>query len=456
MKKIFNNALICTEGNETKSCHIIVEDGIITDVYEGNDPILMLSHTIDIVDLGGMLVVPAGVDPHVHFNDPGFTERETYETGTKAAIRGGVTTVIDMPCTSLPPVITLGGFVKRIEALRRYDYCNVALRGGVSEKSFSRILGKDMSRLYSEGVASFKVYLISGMESFKQLSPKQIEETLEIAKIIGTQVDCHCEDPEIINNLTKKYHSCEDVLSYAKSRPVEAEVRGIRTFLDLLKKTKARGHIVHVSSGEGASLIKQYKEEGVDVTFETCPHYLAFIQKDFLTLGSSLKTAPPVKFEEDREALWEMLIDDTIDFVATDHAPAPPEMKNTGSIWTDYSGIPGLETFMDYLYNEGVVKNKITLERFIEITSYNAAKRYKLKNLGRIKSGYYADFSIIDPNKERIVKGENFYSKGKITPFEGMKFKGSVVKTFIRGEEVWSVDKGVIEPPKGKFLKSGR
>lgn len=456
MKKIFNNAVISTKENETKSCHIIVENGVISDVYDGNDPILMLSHTIDIVDLEGLLVVPAGIDPHVHLNDPGFNERETYETGTKAAIRGGITTVIDMPCTSIPPVITLGGFVKRIEALRRYDYCNVAIRGGVSEKSFSRILGKDMSRLYSEGVPSFKVYLTSGMETFKQLTPKQLEETMEIAKIIGTQIDCHCEDPEIIKNLTKKYHSCEDILSYAKSRPVEAEVKGIRTFLELLKKTGAKGHVVHVSTGEGARLIKKYKEDGVDVTFETCPHYLAFIQEDFRTLGSSLKTAPPVKFEEDRETLWEMLIDGSIDFLATDHAPCPPEMKNTGSIWTDYGGIPGLETFMDYIYNEGVLKGKISLERFIEITSYNSAKRYKLNNYGKIEHGYYADFAIIDSKKERIVKGENFYSKGKITPFEGMKFKGSVIRTYIKGEEVWSSDKGIIEPPRGKFLKADR
>ncbi len=454
MKKIFNNVLICDSQNNMKSVHLIVEKGIIKDIYEANEPKLMIDTSIEIIDANGLILIPAGVDTHVHLNDPGFTNMETYSTGTQAAIRGGIATVIDMPCTSIPPVVDINGFTKRIRAIKGNAYCDVALRGGVSEQCFNSIIGKNMIALKNEGVCSFKVYLTSGMKTFGQLNPKQLKEVLKIAKSLDMLVDCHCEDPDIISNLTEKYKDSTDILAYAKSRPVEAEVKGIETFLRLLKRTGAKGHIVHLGSKDGAALIKKYKEDGVDVTVETCPHYLAFNQEDFYKYHSALKTAPVVKSKEDSEALWKYLADGTIDFVATDHAPCPKEMKNTGSIWTDYGGISGLETFMDYMYNEGVLKNRITMERFIEITSFKSAKRYKLKKLGKIELGYYANFVMIDPKKERIVKGDNFYSKGKITPFEGMVFKSSIVKTYLRGEEVWSAEKGIINQPKGKFIKT--
>lgn len=452
-KKIFINAFVCDKSNKLKNVSIIVENGIIKEINNFSKDDQSTEKDIEIIDVQGLVLLPAGLDSHVHFNDPGFTNKETYSTGTMAAIRGGVTTVIDMPCTSLPPVVDLHGFERRIEALAHNIYANVGLRGGVSGNSFeSGNVDRKMKELIGKGVFAFKVYLISGMDTFRSITSEQLKEVLKIAKSLNIVVDCHAEDPNIINKLTQKYKNDTDILAYAKSRPIEAEVKGIKTFLNALKKTKATGHIVHVASKEGADLIHKYKKEGIDVTFETCPHFLAFNQDDFYKLGSSLKTAPVVKFKEDSDALWEYLSDGIVDFVTTDHAPCPVAEKNTGSIWTDYGGIPGIETFMDYMYNEGVLKNRITIEKFIEITSLNASKRYRVKGVGKIEAGYYADFIMIDPNKERIVKGSEFFSKSKITPFENMKFKASIIKTFLQGEEVWSVDKGIIKPLRGTHI----
>lgn len=456
MKTIFNHAYICDKGNDTRYANIIVEDGIIKELHEGYEPVFLIDSHINIIDLKGKLLLPGAVDPHVHLNDPGFTDRETYETGTKAAIRGGVTTVIDMPCTSIPPVTNVKGLIERISAMKGNSYTNIALRGGVCSQCFDADFGKNMASLVDAGVTAFKVYLTSGMDTFGQLNDKQLRETLEIAEELNIQVDCHCEDPKIISKLTQRFIDDEDILAYARSRPVEAEVEGIRTFLSALKDTGARGHIVHVGCKEGVELIGEYKEQGVDVTCETCPHYLAFNEDDFKRFGSSLKTAPVVKTKEDSEALWKYLSEGLIDFVATDHAPCPKERKNTGSMWTDYGGIPGLETFIDYIYNEGVLKNRLTLERFIEVTSYNAAVRYGLDRTGQIKPGFYADLIAIDNNSKRIVDVNNFYSKGKISPFNGMKFDASVVASYIRGEEAWTSKSGIIGTPKGKFRKPNR
>ncbi|MBN2602406.1 MAG: amidohydrolase family protein, partial [Candidatus Marinimicrobia bacterium] len=188
---------------------------------------------------------------------------------------------------------------------------------------------------------------------------------------------------------------------------------------------------------------------------ETCPHYLQFSCDDLEKIGGALKTAPVVKSPENRERLWELLIDGTIDFVASDHAPAPASQKYTGCAWDDYSGIPGTGTLFPYLYSDGFVRRKIPMNRFLEITSTNAARRYGLfDRKGSIERGKHADFVIVNPTKNFTVNGADFLSKGKITPFEGMNFHGRIVKTIARGNTVYEINKGIAaEPGLGKYLE---
>jgi allantoinase len=205
---------------------------------------------------------------------------------------------------------------------------------------------------------------------------------------------------------------------------------------------------VHVSSAAAAQVIANSTVSG-----ETAPHYLHFDLEDFQKIGTPLKVTPPVKKPGNKEKLWQFIADGKLDFVATDHAPAPAAMKNT-SIMQAYSGIPGLETSFTYLYNAGFLQKKLGLERLVKITSSQAAKKYSLKNKGAIKVGNDADLLVFDQNKNWVVDGAEFYSKGKVTPFQNMKFQGKIDKTLLRGKIVYDEQVGILaQPASGRFIK---
>jgi dihydroorotase-like cyclic amidohydrolase len=201
-------------------------------------------------------------------------------------------------------------------------------------------------------------------------------------------------------------------------------------------------HIVHIGTAAAAEALSQGRATG-----ETGPHYLAFTVDDFGRIGAPLKVAPSVKRAENRDRLWQLLADGTLDFVASDHAPCRAQDKATGSIWTDYSGIPGTGTMLPYMFSEGYLKGRLSLKRFLEVVSENAAKRYGLDDRkGTIEVGKDADLVLLDPAQEWAVEGQAFLSKGKVTPFEGMVLKGRVLQTVLRGQVVYDCQEGIVAP----------
>jgi dihydroorotase-like cyclic amidohydrolase len=219
--------------------------------------------------------------------------------------------------------------------------------------------------------------------------------------------------------------------------------------VEMAKETGADLHLVHISTARSVEII-----EASAVTCETGPHYLQFDLDDFIRIGSALKTTPPVKPPGNSERLWQSLAAGQIDFVASDHAPCPDSGKETGSIWSDYAGIPGSGTLLPYLFSEGYIQGRLSLRRLVEVTSESAARRYGLyPQKGAIKSDTDADLVLIDPNRTWTVEGEKFFSKGHITPFEGMVLQGRVVRTIVRGRTVYEVDHGIrVEGGYGRFL----
>jgi dihydroorotase-like cyclic amidohydrolase len=256
----------------------------------------------------------------------------------------------------------------------------------------------------------------------------------------------------LVKSLQARYRG-DTWLDYYRSRPEEAEIRAVRNALREARTVGAALHIVHVATAEAAGLIR----EDPDVSAETAPHYLEFCTEDLERIGSALKTAPVVKPAGNREKLWEYLADGTLDFVASDHAPAPAEQKNTGSPRRDYAGIPGTGTIFPYCYSEGFVKRGIPLPRFLKITAENAAKRYRLfDRKASIETGKDADLIFVDPAGERVIRGKDLYSKGKITPFENMTLRGRIIKTMLRGDIVYDNEKGITANAGcGRFLKPG-
>lgn len=442
---IIKNANVALPGEDKPlRLDIGITNGVITEL--GND----LTGD-NILDAPGRLVLPGGIDPHVHFDEPGFTEREDFMHGSSAAAAGGITTVIDMPCTSMPPITNLKNLNNKLEHIKDQAIVDYGLYGGVSRQSFSEGYQEHMHELAPE-MLGFKTYFLSGMESFKSLSIDQFGRVLQQAKELDLPVLLHAEDADLVEKATRIERNKGDSWEhYYRSRPEQAEELAVEKAIDAAIQTGAQLHIVHLGTAKAVEFIKDYR----NLSGETCPHYLAFTKDDFSTYGSALKTAPVVKSKENREKLWQLLHDGSLNFAASDHAPAPGRQKNTGSVWTDYSGIPGVTTLLPYLFSEGYSNKKLSLKRFLEVISENAARRYGFfTRKGSITIGKDADLVIMDSNKKWTVKGADFYSKGKITPFEGMQWQGKIEKTILRGELIYDHRKGItVNPGYGEQIK---
>lgn len=441
-------------GDETRRAHLYVRSGRIVEIADGE---ARLRPGAEPLDGGGLLALPGAIDPHVHFDTPGFTHREDFARGSAAAAAGGVTTVIDMPCTSLPPVTTRGALERKLSVVRPQAHVDFALWGGASGDGLrERGWRETLAGLAAAGVVGFKAYLLSGMETFPALDPEQLGELLSHAATLGLPVGLHAEDPALVRERTAAARAAGrddwDAVADVRAEPVES--LGVAAGLDALRRHGGSLHVVHVGAAAAAALVGAARRDGADVTAETCPHFLAFTRDDFATLGPFLKTAPVVKTAADRDALWRALADGTLDFAATDHAPCPRSEKQAASAWEAYGGVPGVETFLPFLLSEGWRAGRLTLARLVEIASTAAARRYGLAaSKGALAVGRDADVVLVDPDATWTVRAEALQSKAGWTPFEGRTFRARVRRTFVRGRLVYDDGAGVVgEPGWGRFV----
>ena len=395
------------------------------------------------VPLGGQTVLPGAIDGHVHFDDPGFTWRENFASGTRAAAAGGVTTVVDMPCTSLPPVTTRAAFRNKLEIVAPKATVDFMFWGGISGNAMEDAhWQRHAADLVEEGVGAFKLYMLSGMETFRDLSEGQMLDALSLLAQLKVPSGVHAEDRPLVMELTMERKAAGGVspLDYAASRPARVEVRAVEALIGMAAETGARTHVVHLGSGVALDRIRAAADAGIAISAETCPHYLAFTGADLERLGAVLKTAPVVKEAEDRDRLWTGLQDGSIQHVATDHAAGEwPGEKNTGSIWTDYGGVPGVELMLPYLLSEGVRKGRITLERLTELVSGAPARFFGVaRRKGRLGPGFDADFAVVDPGETWTVRAADLSSLNRYTPFEGWALTGRVKETWVRGRRVFA------------------
>ena len=272
------------------------------------------------------LIIPGGIDSHVHFDTPGFEDRDDFEHGSTAAAFGGVTTVIDMPCTSLPPVTNKNNFKFKLNTLKNRSLVDYAFYGGVCGNDFNNNLNieNQIKDLSNKGVAAFKTYLISGMNTFKDLTEEQILQTAKWIMKTDKPMAVHAEDKKMIieRRSASKNAGRNNWQAYCAARDDNAEATAIKLLVEIAEKSGCRIHVVHLSSKSGLDLVREAQSKGLKITSETCPHYLFFTQEDFNNpkISAYLKTAPPVKNEVDRDALWEGLKDGVLSFVVTDHA----------------------------------------------------------------------------------------------------------------------------------------
>ncbi len=440
MQQLFQNAQIAQPDGSLLAVDILVTNGIIEKFTPARgEP---APNGITTTDLHGLFVMPGGVDGHVHFDDPGFTEREDFGTGTMQAAAGGVTTIVDMPCTSLPPVTTADNFRTKMRAVESKAYVDFAFWGGTTptfiESGTYRRLLPELKEL---GVVGIKAYTVSGMQTYPRLDTRQMVMLFEAARDFNMLVAIHAEDYFLVTYYTEKIirEGRTDPLAYKDGRTYDAEPLAISTVLALARREQTRVHIVHMSTSAGVDLVRQAKGQGIDATAETCPHYLLLNRDDFVRMGSLAKCTPPLRDHYDNEVLWTGLLDGTVDYVTTDHAAGIyPREKVMDNIWNAYAGMPGVQLRVPLMLHEACNVHGMNLYRLGEILSTNPAKRLGLfPRKGVLAVGSDADFACIDLNAEVMVHAKDLYGKNKYTPFEGRELRGAVRQTYVRGMQVY-------------------
>ncbi|MBI9070691.1 MAG: amidohydrolase family protein [Melioribacteraceae bacterium] len=472
MQKVIKNVLISTRFNKLQLVDIYFDERITSvepafnkeidwleienkeqfDLFISQVESKNYSESIQVFDGGFKLAIPGAIDAHVHFNTPGFEFRDEFEYASKSAAVGGTTTIFDMPCTSIPPVTSKENFSIKQKALSGKAFIDYKFWGGISGNDFEEInkLKKQVKELCESGVAGFKVYTISGMQSFTDLTYEQIKIAAQVVKENNSILAVHAEDKKLVTDREKsaRMNLKSDWGAYCGARDDQAEAKAVFNVINIAAETGCHIHIVHLSSALGLGLIRKAQKQGVRVTTETCPHYLQFTQIDFddPKITKLLKTAPPVKFETDRDALWNGLKDGTISFVTTDHAGCDPlKEKISDDFWEVYGGIPGVQHRVNYMLSEGFFKGKIDLQTTVHLLSAGVAEIFGLTDKGTILKGFDADITLVDLYKNQKINSKEMLCKGKYTPFNGIELKSSISEVFLRGRKI--VDRGKIYSP---------
>ena len=453
---IVKNARI-PQGDNTILTNILVKDEKIAGFVDSIDNI----DSKEVIDAGGLLTLPGCIDSHTHFMDPGFTHRENFLTGTSSAAAGGLTTIVDMPCCSTPSVRSIPELENKLNKIKDKAIIDFGFWGGVTGEDVREGKLANVKAQADYGVLAFKVYMTPSVPTYPRVTDPEMLEAFRAVAETGLAVGIHAENYAMCDYFVQKYQKegRMDGPAWAEARMELAEKAAIQLGISFAEDTGARLHIVHMSTGIGAKLVKEAKIRGLDVTSETCPHYLTLNAKDAMTEhGAFAKIAPPLRTKRDNEELWAGLQDGSVDFIGTDHAPYEIETEKDAAgmnIWTAFPGIPGVETMVPILISEGYNKGRISLSKLVDILSRNAAIHYGLyPKKGAMEIGSDADFTIVDTEKEWTIDKDKTYSMAKYTPHHGAKLKGKVAKTVVRGKVVYDDNIGItIEEGYGQFIK---
>jgi allantoinase len=432
---------------------IKIKNGIIEALYDSElePPKENESHSID---ASGYLVVPGFIDAHVHFNDPGRTDWEGIETGSRAAAIGGTTTIFDMPLNCSPSVTNVEILHHKRDFLNSKSYIDYALWGGMTGNNVHN--NSELAHM-SEGIIAWKAFMSeSGIDDFPFVSSEQLELAMKIAAEQNKILALHAEWSDEITSLTTFYKNQKGLnerKAFLASRPISAEERAVNFALELAAKYGTAIHFVHISSPKVVELIQKAKKSGVNVTVETCPHYLLFDEEDFLRKGSILKCAPPLRPREEVEGLWECIANGWIDTIGSDHSPCLYTMKDTDSIWDAWGGIQGVQFTWLALLDEAL-KRKIPLKKILPLGTENVANRFRLsRNKGRIQPGLDADFVLISLDEETKVDKQSIAFRNSYSPYENRTFLLKIKKTILRGKVIYDNQTGVTEEKYGQYIQ---
>lgn len=445
---IRSRRVVLPDGIRAASVHIA--DGKIARVGEYDD----IDASAELIDAGDSVVMPGIVDAHVHVNEPGRTEWEGYETATRAAAAGGVTTIVDMPLNSIPPTTTLANFEEKLAAADGQCLVNVAFWGGVVPGNTN-----EFAPLVERGVCGFKCFLIhSGVDEFPHVTEEDLRVAMpEIARL-GSVLLVHAEVAEPIDEAAKSLadHDPRAYDTFLRSRPREAENEAIALMIRLCRETNARVHIVHLSSSDALPMLRAAKNEGLPITAETCPHYLTFAAEEIADGATHFKCCPPVRERENREKLWEAISDGTIDMVVSDHSPCTPALKllEDGDFMNAWGGISALQFGLPVMWTN-LKSRAFDITDLTRLMSSQSAKLASLDmRKGKLAAGYDADIVIWNPDASFTVIPELIHHRHKLTPYAARELSGNIEQTIVRGKTVFDRGK-FVGVRSGDFILGG-
>ena len=424
--------------NKLQPATISFANGTITEIH--------FEKIKDAEDFGNNIIMPGVIDVHVHINEPGRTEWEGFETATQAAAAGGTTTIIDMPLNASPVTTTLNAFNQKLEASKGKMNVNVGFYAGLIPGN-----AVHLESMINAGVVGVKCFLThSGIDEFPNVTEKDLDEAMPIIAKHNIPLLAHCElyDTEIDCNFENNPTSYQH---YLASRPKQWENDAIDLMIRMCRKHKCPVHIVHVASAEALSKIESAKKEGLPISAETCTQYIFFNAEGIPDGNCIYKCAPPIREKENNEQLKQAFVSGVLDFITTDHSPAPPNLKEieTGNLKKAWGGIAGIQFLLTASWT--ALKNTMSVEQFIPLVTSKPASFIKSSTKGTIKIGNDADFVIWNPDEIDLVKADDIFFRYKISPYIAQNLNGKVLETIVNGTTVFR-NKSIENKNKGQWL----
>ena len=410
---------------------LILENGKISDLIQGRKEIMYLPFS----DFGNDVIMPGVIDAHVHINEPGRTAWEGLKTATLAAAAGGITTLVDMPLNAHPVTTTVAALNQKKAAFSAEKRTvNIGFYGGLVPGNANELEG-----LIHAGVLGIKAFLVhSGIDDFPNVRKRDLETAMEMMAPYHVPLLVHCElEPQ--GQQPTSFSKPYSYRQYLQSRPKAWENEAIRLMIELCEKYKCPIHIVHVSSAEALELIARARKKGLPVTAETCPHYLYFYAEGIPDKNALFKCAPPIREQENNQQLKSAFRSGILDFIASDHSPAPPEIKeiDSGNLSKAWGGISGLQYLLSGAWS--ALKKELTLEEFIPLLTEHPARFLGISDRkGFLKTGQDADLTIWSPEMDFIVRKEANQHRHKISPYTGERLYGKVTATYVNGIAVFN------------------
>jgi len=407
----------------------------------------------DQFDFGNAVIMPGIVDTHVHINEPGRTEWEGFHSATLAAAAGGVTSMIEMPLNSIPAVTTADALNKKIDAAKGKLAVDVGFWGGVVPGNVPHL-----REMYDAGVFGFKCFLVpSGVPEFEAVTESDLREAMPELTALNAALLVHSELPGPIEEATSQLANADGkkYSIWLRSRPSTAEDEAIAMLIRLSKEFGTRVHVVHLSSASAVPLLTRAKAEDIEITVETCPHYLAFAAEDIPDGATQFKCAPPIRERENQERLWDAVRSGFFDLIASDHSPAPAEMKctGTGDFMRAWGGIASLQLILPIVWTQARAR-AVDIPQLAKLLCRGPAQFAGLGRKGAIAPGCDADFVVWQPEESFRVDAQALYHRHKLTPYAGQTLYGVIQSTFLRGQQIYSSGKFLAEE-NGRVLIRG-